>query len=254
MYYKTDKMSCFYEKHGNNNKIILILPGWGDTRNTFRYLIDYLKNDYTIYILDYPGFGNSPFPDHDLDIFDYTMYIIQFMNHFSIKNPIIISHSFGGRISILLTGFYNIQVSKMILISSAGIKQKRTLKNIIKTYTYKLLKKINFFLPKNKREQYKKKLLNTFGSSDYSKLSSNMMKTFRQIIDQDLSCYLSNINSEVLLIWGEIDEDTPLKDGLLMRKKMKHSALITIPNSSHYVHLQNPLLVNKIVKEFIKSE
>lgn len=254
MYYSTEKMKCFYKKYGKNKKVILILPGWGDTRSTFQYLIDYFKKDYTIYILDYPGFGNSSFPNSDLDMFDYSMYIIKFLNHFNIKNPIIISHSFGGRISILLTSFYQIRIDKMILIGSAGIKKKKSFKTLFKLYLYKLLKKLNIFFPKKMKVKYKRKLLKLFGSKDYSNLNFNMMKTFQNIINLDLTNYLDNINTETLLIWGELDEDTPLKDGILMNEKIKNSALITIPNSSHYVYLQNPLLIHRIIGEFIKKE
>ena len=46
-----------YEKFGNGEKNILILPGWGNTRPTFKWMIESLKNNYNVYILDYPGFG-----------------------------------------------------------------------------------------------------------------------------------------------------------------------------------------------------
>ena len=45
MYYNKDDFSIYYEKYGKSSKTILILPGWGDTRKTFSFLIDYLKMD-----------------------------------------------------------------------------------------------------------------------------------------------------------------------------------------------------------------
>ena len=48
MYYSKNTYSMYYEKHGNGNKNIIILPGWGNTRNTFRMMIDYLKEKYTL--------------------------------------------------------------------------------------------------------------------------------------------------------------------------------------------------------------
>ena len=72
MYFNTKKASIYYEKYGNKDKIILILPGWGNTRTTFTNIINFFKEDYTIYIIDYPGFGNSPLPNEDLTIYDYT--------------------------------------------------------------------------------------------------------------------------------------------------------------------------------------
>ena len=43
MYYKNGSFEIYYEKYGNKKNTILILPGWGDTRKTFNYLIDNLK-------------------------------------------------------------------------------------------------------------------------------------------------------------------------------------------------------------------
>ena len=59
MYYENGSFKLYYEKYGNEKESILILPGWGDTRKTFYNIISHLKDKYKIYIIDYPGFGNS---------------------------------------------------------------------------------------------------------------------------------------------------------------------------------------------------
>ena len=66
MYYKYNNIKLYYEKYGNKKKYLLILPGWGNTRPTFYNIINFLKNIYTIYIIDYPGFGNSPIINNNL--------------------------------------------------------------------------------------------------------------------------------------------------------------------------------------------
>ena len=92
MYFNTKNMSIYYEKYGNKNKTILILPGWGNTRTTFTNIINYFKDKYTIYIIDYPGFGNSPIPNQDLTIYDYANIVRDFLEEIQIINPIIIAN------------------------------------------------------------------------------------------------------------------------------------------------------------------
>ena len=75
MYYSNNSITIYYKKYGNSPKTILILPGWGNNRNTFNNLIIPLKKDYTIYIIDYPYFGNSPIPNKELTIYDYSNLI-----------------------------------------------------------------------------------------------------------------------------------------------------------------------------------
>lgn len=252
MYLTLNDITIYYEKYGNKEKTILILPGWGNTRETFHHIINHFKEDYTIYILDYPALGNSPIPSKTLTIYDYTELIIKFINHHNIKNPILIAHSFGGRITTLLTGYYKIQIEKLILIDIAGIKPKKTFKRFIKEKIYKLLRYLTKLLPKKKQEPARQKLLNIFASADYNALPIQMKETFKNIINEDLKEYFKHIQSEALLIWGEQDQDTPLKDAYKINKLIKNSALIVFKKANHYSYLQYPELINNIIYEFIK--
>ena len=217
MYLTVKDLTIYYEKYGNGKNIILILPGWGNTRETFRYIIDYFKDKYTIYIIDYPGLGKSPIPTKTLNI-------------------------------------YNYKIDKLILIDVAGIKPKKTIKKYLKEKIYKLKKKLIKLLPKQKQSIYKQKLFRKYASSDYLLLPPTMRETFKNIINEDLTKHFKEIKTETLLIWGENDQDTPLKDGIKINKLIKDSALITLKKASHYCYLQYPILVNKIIYEFIKKD
>jgi pimeloyl-ACP methyl ester carboxylesterase len=252
MKFCVNDFTIYYEKYGTKNKNILILPGWGDTRNTFRYLIDVLMNDYTIYIMDYPGFGNSPFPNSDLNITDYSDLIYNFILSNNIDNPTIIAHSFGGRIVIDLFKRFSLDIKNLILIDIAGIKPKKSLFRKIKEKTYKLLKNIGFWLPRKFKNYYLEKLIKIFGSSDYSKLSPNIRKTFINIVNFDQREDIKYINKDTLIIWGELDKDVPLKDGYFINKSIKDSGIIVIPKSGHFPHLDNAYYVNTIILEYLK--
>lgn len=254
MYVKIKDFNIYYEKIGTGKKEILILPGWGDTRITFNYLIYLLKNEYTIYILDYPGFGMSEFPYRDLTVYDYADLIKEFMKKKKVKNPIVISHSFGSRIALILNGKLNISFEKLIIIDGAGIKRKKSFYLLCKQTLYKALKKLNKCLPKKLRKKYLDKLVKVFGSTDFKALSENMRRTFSNIVNTDLSYLLDNISSSTLLIWGEKDIDTPLKDGIKMNKKIKDSGLVIIKNASHYSYLDNKLYTGTIIREFLKEK
>ena len=198
MYIKLDDINLYYEKYGNKKQEIIILPGWGDNRKTFYYLINYLKDYFTIYIIDYPGFGNSKFPDKDLTIYDYKEFIIKFIKKLKIKNPIIIAHSFGGRITSLL--------------------------------------------------------FNIFASNDYKDLNPNIKKTFQNIIKVDLKNNYKRIKQETLILWGTLDNITPLNDGILINKLIKNSTLIKLNNCYHFSYLEQKYLVTKIIYEYLKKD
>lgn len=244
-------ISIYYEIYGNSDNSILILPGWGNTRETFTNMINLLKDKYKIYIIDYPFFGNSPIPNKELTIYDYSELIYRFIKHNEIYNPIIIAHSFGGRISSILISKYNLKVDKLILIDVAGIK-RFNIKIFIKTKLYKLLKRLTYLLPKHIQIKVRNMLLLKFSSSDYLNIPSIMKRTFQNIIKEDLRKYYKNISTETLIIWGDKDLDTPLKDGIYLNKIIRNSALIIYNNSSHFSYLDNSYLTNRILENYLK--
>lgn len=249
--YKNINLS--YQKYGDSKDVIVILPGWGETRNTFLEMINILMIDYTVYIIDYPGFGETKFTKHNLNMDDYTKMIIKFFSDLKISNPNIIAHSFGGRIAILLSSKYKVPIKNLILIDSAGIKPKMTLKKKFRLKLYKTLQSLADYLPKKIKHKFKTYLFNKFSSSDYQSLDENMRETFKNIVNLDLTSYLSSINTNTLILWGEKDTDTPLKDGKLMHKKITNSELIIFPNCTHYCYLENTYVIIKIILCFLED-
>lgn len=251
MYYKKKNITFYYEKHGTEEKNIIILPGWGNTSKTFTRIINYFKNNYSIIIFDYPGFGKSPEPNKILTIYDYAEIIASFIKEKNITNPTIIAHSFGGRITALLSK-YNLNIKKIILMDVAGIKRKKTLKLFLKEKIYKILKLLTNIFPQKYKKYFQKKLFDKFSSLDYQTLTPIMQKTFQNIIHEDLTNYYQKIKAETLILWGENDQDTPLIDGYLLEKIIPNSALIVFKNASHYSYLDYPYETILILKSFIK--
>lgn len=243
MYVNTDKSTMYYEKTNSKGQDIIILPGWGNTKETFKYIIDYFKDNNRIFIMDYPGFGMSEEPKEELLLEDYIELILKMIEKEKITNPIIIAHSFGGRLVSILNEKINIK--ELILIDVAGIK-RFNLKLYLKTKIFKIIKKLN--------KKLAKKIEKNFSSSDYKDLSPIMKKTFNNIIKVNLKSNYKKIKTETLIIWGEKDEDTPLKDAYLLKKIIKDSALIIYKNKHHYSYLEDVYLTNRIIENIIKKD
>ena len=244
-----NKENFYYEKYGTGKKVLLILPGWGETRNSFDFYINNLEDKFTIYIFDYPGFGKSKKLKNTFTIYDYAKYFKNFLEKENIINPYIICHSFGCRIAIILIGKYRILVDRLIIIGGAGIKD-RSLKRKLKIFRYKLLKKLSIFMTKKIKKKYLNKLLKKYGSTDYKSLTNIERVTFSNIVNEDLRKYIKFIYTPTILIWGEKDTATPLKNGKYMNKRIKNSALITLKKGTHFVYLEYPFYILKIINNF----
>ena len=237
MFYKNKDMTIginFINRYKNKN--IIILPGWGEVNSTFYNIINYFK-DYNIYLISYPSFNDTPLPNKDLTIYDYANIVFEFINKKSIKNIYIIAHSFGGRIASIILSKYNLNIKKLVLIDTAGLKN-RSIKHKVKTLIYK----IRIKLSKNKN-----KIFNKYASSDYKALDKKLSNTFKNIVNEDLRKYYKRINIDTLIIWGERDAITPLKDGKKLNKLIKKSALITFKYGTHFTYIECAYNINIII-------
>lgn len=248
-----DNIKINYEIEGQGSDI-LVLHGWGGCIDSMRPVINHLKNNFRVISLDFPGHGKSSYPDTGWGVPEYTGSLRKFLENIGIEKASIIAHSFGGRVTILLSSQNPEMVDKIVLVDSGGLIKKRTLKYYSKVYTFKFIKNfLKLFLSKTKfYESLMEKARNRFGSSDYKQLTPNMRASFSKIVNQDLKPYLSSIKASVLLIWGENDADTPVYMGKIMEKEIPDAGLVVLKNAGHFSYLDKHYEFNKIVDSFFE--
>ncbi|MDO8529248.1 MAG: alpha/beta hydrolase [bacterium] len=220
---------------------IVFLHGWGASAPIFKSLLEQCA-DYIA--LDLPGFGKSERPKNTWDILAYANFIDKFLRKLNIKNPTLIGHSFGGSVIVKYLSAHGNNAKKIILIDSAGIREKVISKTVLKVFS-KIGKSGLIFFPKTFREKTKKSFYKLIDAEDYPQ-SGAMKEIYLKIISEDLKRDMEKIEVETVLIWGEKDKDTPLSDGLTMKSLIKNSKLFVIKNAGHYSFLENPKEFNSI--------
>lgn len=250
-----------YRKTGTG-KPLLILHGWGSSSIVMLPVAQKLNKIRTSYLIDFPGFGDSPEPDKPWSVDDYTGLVKRFISKVIPEEKTdIFVHSYGARVLLKLLSDPEsaVKIDKVIITGGAGLKPKRKPVYYLKKYTAKTLKLPFFILPEPLREKGLQKLRNTplwkmLGSSDYQKLSGVMRETFVKSVTEYLDALLPEINHEVLLIWGENDTSTPLEQGKRMEQGIKSSALVEIKNAGHYAFLDQPAKFDAIVKAYLEPK
>ena len=144
----------------------------------------------------------------------------------------LIGHSFGGRIAILLSSLFDIDVKALILTSSAGINYCNV-KNKLKILRYKFCKTLV------KLKLLKKDRLNKFGSADYKNCNEVMKSVFVKVVNQDLRKHLKNIKCNTILVWDKKDKETPYIIAKILYKNINNSKIINYKNGGHFVFLYN---------------
>lgn len=252
MYTNIKGQKIYYEVQGEGLPIVL-LHGWGTSLRLYDDVVKYLKENFKVYTLDFPGFGQSEEPSDIWSVYDYADMTEAFLNEMNIQKPILMGHSFGGRISIILGS--RIKVDKIILVDAAGIKPSRGMTYYRKVYFYKTMKLVEKMpgirsLFGDLIDAYKYKA----GSSDYKSASQTMRRVLSKVVNDDLQEHLPKITAPTLLIWGSEDKATPVSDGKLMEEKIKDSALIVFEGVGHYSYLEKPHDFKAIVTSFVKED
>lgn len=242
-----------YEVFGEGEPLILF-HGWGASINSMAPIWQFFKSKFKVYVLDFPGQGNkSSDPKTVWGIPEYADMVLKFMNELKIEKPHVIAHSFGGRVAIYLSSMNKDLFNKIVLVDSAGVKPRTSLKKMIKIFMFKCGKNIlKITTPKNKYDEKIDNLRKKFGSSDYGALKSDIIrKTFSNVINLDLTKNLKEIKNPVLLIWGEDDKDTPLYMAKIMEKNIKDSGLAILKNAGHFSYIDKSYEFNLIVDKFL---
>ncbi len=224
---------------------IVLLHGWGGNYQSLLPIYSAF-DDYNILSLDFCGFGQSDKPTADFTIFSYCEIVASLLKYLNLTNVILVGHSFGGRVALILSETNKDIVKKLILIDSAGLKPRFSAKKTFKVFRYKVNKKL---VAHNLRNA---KCLEKYGSADYKKLSADEKKVFSRVIGQDLSDFAKKIEQETLILWGEKDKDTPLYMAKKLHKYIKSSKLFVIKSAGHFSYLDNKQAVINIIKEFLK--
>lgn len=241
-------------------KPLIILHGWGSSR---RVMVPIAKNLATLrksYILDLPGFGDTPEPPIGWSIDHYTDAVQAFISELFTEPVDLLVHSFGGRITLKLCSrdFGKKYIQKVLITGGAGMKPKRSAKFYAKKYLAKTLKAPFIILPGKMKESSLNWLRSTdlwksLGSSDYSKLSGAMRETFVKSVTEYFDHTLHQIPHEVLLLWGANDDATPVYQGERMEKGVKNAALVVIEDAGHYAFLDKPKQFTAIAEAFFKG-
>ncbi|MDP3778909.1 MAG: alpha/beta hydrolase [bacterium] len=237
-------------KDEGTGKVILFLHGWQDDLRTFDSLVSILSSAYRCMRLDLPGFGQSELPKVPWDLDTYVLFVKSFVEKFNLEVDTIIGHSFGGRIVIKGVATKNLQPRKIVLIGSAGVAPKRSVRNSILKVVAKIGGLITYVPPLLFwRKELREKMYEYIGS-DYGNAGA-LKETLLKIISEDLSENAKQITVSTLLIWGADDTETPLSEGEELSRLIQSSQLKVISGAGHFVHREKAQEVARLMQEFV---
>lgn len=234
---------------------LVVLHGWGLSGERFAPLVTILERlGYTVYAPDLPGFGKSQMPNRPLTLTDYAAFLDTYVKDHRLAEPVLLGHSFGGRVALKFNQLYPQRVSALILTGVPGFTPipKRRLALFI------LLAKLGGFLfavpPMSLfQEQVKRWYYYVVGAKDFFRAEGAMRETFKRIVAEDLVDCMAAVSIPTLLVWGELDIIIPPSIAQRMHRAIEGSQLVIIPDSDHGVSFKEPEKFVPYVTRFLES-
>lgn len=233
--YKEQNFKLSYELLNNSNeKVLLVLHGWGSSKEIMKQAFGKLLPEYKHIYLDMPGFGKST-NEMILTTEDYANITNIFLNELGMTANIAMGHSFGGKVSTLL------QTPCLVLLSSAGIVTEKPWSVKVKIATFKLLKPLGFA-----------KIRELFVAPDVQGMSHEMYGTFKNVVDEDFEDSFVASKSKALCFWGKEDTATPLYTGEKISSLISNSEFYPL-DGDHFFFLKHAEFISKTITEKCKD-
>lgn len=242
-------MDLHYLEQGSGERTVILMHGWSGSSQSLKDLQELLASGgFHVFNLDLPGFGGTVLPPKAFKLDDYQATILKFIADKKITKPILIGHSFGGKIALKIAATHPDAISAVVAMGASGIEPKNSFKKkflnkIAKTGKKLVDNKVLGLLSEPTRKLFYKMVVR---EKDYYK-SGPLQDTFVNIVNEHLDNLLPKITIPVLLIWGEADAITPLWMGQRMAELIPGSELKTVAEARHNLPLVNPLIVTEII-------
>ena len=244
-----DGLLTHYARLGSG-KLVIILPGWGDTSAGWLAFQKLLSARYDVVVLDLPGFGGTQAPEGAWGLAEYAAFVGNFLKKLDLKTPYaVIGHSNGGAIAQRGLHLRTFAADRLVLLASAGVRNQNQRRGVMLLLLAKSGKLGARLLPTSVQQKLRRQLYKSVGSDML--IAEHMRPTFQKIVADDTQQDATTITVPTLLIYGDKDTATPPDFGQTFHKLIASSTLQIVPGAGHFVHLEQSGVVLKKIEDFL---
>jgi pimeloyl-ACP methyl ester carboxylesterase len=111
-----------YRWRGEDPQPAVLVHGWGDTSETWQFVIDELSPERSWIAMDMRGFGRTQHPDDGYWFPDYLADLDALIDHLSPAAPLdLVGHSMGGNVVMLYAGARPQRVRRVVSLEAFGL-------------------------------------------------------------------------------------------------------------------------------------
>ena len=258
---KVNGTSLFYETQGKGFPVVFVSGGGILDRHGWDNQFQTFANTYRVIRYDVRGIGKSARPQESFSHSEDLYALLKFLR---IKRAHIVGLSVGAAIATDFAIEHPELVDHLILVSpglssdstsQANLQSLAGLTELVKAkgveHVIELTQNAPFVISKNNQEGREKIRQVYLDNRDVFEAGLPLYVLWRPIQPPPEKRF-GSISARVLIVRG--DKDNPVYAAMTdkLSKGIPQATTVVIPNGTHFLHLEKPAELNKVVLDFLK--
>ncbi len=262
-YIKINNVNYYFEEEGKGKETLVFGHSMLFNLRMFDSQVAYLKHEFRCIRFDFKGHGKSESPPNGYDLKALTEDIAELINLLDCNPCHFIGFSMGGMVALKLAIKYPELIKSLILIDTSSEPEPtdKMLRNkaLLFVAKYVGLKPIAgqvmslFFGPDFLKDPNRSVIRNNWKNHLIANNRVGIVKAVKGVLYRNsISDQISKINHPSKIMVGANDLLTDLAKANILRTNIENSSLEVIPRAGHMSPIEEPDLVNSIIKEHLK--
>lgn len=230
LHLKVNGQQIHYLKAGSGAPVVLVHGGASDSRDWIDTMTA-LSGRFTFYAPDLIGFGQNDIDEKGYYLSDFSDFLLEFIDALQLQRPVLVGHSFGGRVCLDAALQRQEQVSKLVLVDASGLEKITRFGSVLMTFFWALRKLL-------RRPQPYPRFLAKEGE-DYNRVGDDKLR---------------RLGMPTLLIWKQLDPYFPVSIARRAEKLIPKARLSLLRGYGHAPHQQNSDAFNRLLLDFLDHD
>lgn len=252
-----------YTRAGNGPPLVLLHGGMDDSRS-WRRQVDGLADEFTVLAWDAPGCGQSSEVPESWRMPEYADALASWLRAIGIERPHVLGLSWGSSLALELYRRHPHMPASLILASAyagwaGSLSSEETaarLDGVLASAGAPLeevLEALPGVLSAGAPSGLREELTAIWADNTGSRKPGGYRAMAHSMAEADLRDVLPRIEIPTLLLYGELDQRSPLKVAHELNERIPSSQLVVIEGVGHLANVEAPDEFNAHVRTFIRS-